>query len=149
MRAAPPPATPAPTPPPSPKPKKQQYQTDQSRPFLIPFNPGRTTSTVPFAVDEADRLYTRHMHVSVSNWQTWRTRDDYISEEAGLSSQHEFSSSGFTESLIDTKIKRTEQLLKDPGGNRAEKNKLRERKEDLARLKRVELLYVRFHVPIP
>lgn len=84
------PLTPMPSPPPSPKPKKQQYQTDQNRPFLFPFarTPGayarRDARLVPFAIDEADRLYSRHMHVSVALVQMWRTREACQIEESGL-----------------------------------------------------------------
>ncbi|KAG8956756.1 Factor arrest protein 11 [Tulasnella sp. 424] len=81
------PATPAPTPPQSPKPKKQQYQTDQSRPFLFPFSRARGQQRlVPFAVEEADKLYTKHMHVSLALYQMWRTREDCILDESGLQS---------------------------------------------------------------
>lgn len=87
--------TPMPTPPPSPKPKKQQYQTDQSRPFLFPFSRSQvdprnyntvtgSNRLVPFAIDEADRLYHKHMHVSVSLLQMWRTREDCMIAESGL-----------------------------------------------------------------
>ena len=81
-------ATPAPSPPPSPKPKKQQFQTDQNRPFLFPFS--RSTlrrkggSLVPYAIDEADQLYHKHMYVSLSLWQMWRTREECMTRESGL-----------------------------------------------------------------
>lgn len=80
------PATPAPSPPPSPKPKKQQYQTDQSRPFLFPFSRsrGRDSKLVPFAIDEADKLYNKHVYVSLSLWQMWRAREECMSAESGL-----------------------------------------------------------------
>ena len=80
--------TPAPTPPPSPKPKKQQYQTDQTRPFLFPFSRRRNEAgrLVPFAIDEADQLYSKHMHVSTSLMQMWRTREDCMIAESGLQS---------------------------------------------------------------
>jgi hypothetical protein len=81
------PATPAPSPPPSPKPKKQQYQTDQNRPFLFPFSRsrfGRDAKLVPFAIDEADKLYNKHMYVSLSIWQMWRAREECMSAESGL-----------------------------------------------------------------
>ena len=77
------PATPAPSPPPSPKPKKQQFQTDQTRPFLFPFS-RRGGSLVPFAIDEADKLYHKHMYVSLSLWQMWRTREECMTRESGL-----------------------------------------------------------------
>lgn len=83
------PMTPMPTPPPSPKPKKQQYQTDQNRPFLFPFSRmqysrSRDARLVPYAIDEADKLYSRHMHVSVALMQMWRTREDCMIAESGL-----------------------------------------------------------------
>jgi hypothetical protein len=80
------PLTPAPTPPPSPKPKKQQYQTDQTKPFIFPFSShSRISKTlVPFAIDEADQLYAKHMHVSLALFQMWRTREDFILDESGL-----------------------------------------------------------------
>lgn len=82
------PATPAPSPPPAlPKPKKQQFQTDQTRPFLFPFSRAmgnRSGSLVPFAIDEADKLYHKHMYVSLSLWQMWRTREECMTRESGL-----------------------------------------------------------------
>lgn len=98
------PATPAPSPPPSPKPKKQQYQTDQSRPFLFPFSKGQTfgkdsSKLVPFAIDEADKLYNKHMYVSLALAQMWRTREDCMTAESGLErmpgAEPEFRSSTF------------------------------------------------------
>jgi N1221-like protein/Domain of unknown function (DUF3402) len=87
-RQNPQPATPAPSPPPSPKPKKQQYQTDQNRPFLFPFSKGRfgykDTRLVPFAIDEADKLYNKHMYISLALSQMWRTREDCMTAESGL-----------------------------------------------------------------
>ena len=105
-RPNPQPATPAPTPPPSPKPKKQQYQTDQNRPFLFPFSRtrlGKDAKLVPFAIDEADRLYSKHMYISLSLWQMWRTREDCMTAESGLEhlpgSEGEFQSSTFTSNV--------------------------------------------------
>ena len=103
-RQAPQPATPAPSPPPSPssKPKKQQYQTDQSRPFLFPFSrtqAGKEARLVPFAIDEADRLYNKHMYVGLALAQMWRTREDCMTAESGLDhmpgTEGEFKSSTF------------------------------------------------------
>jgi hypothetical protein len=81
------PATPAPSPPPSPKPKKQQYQTDQNRPFLFPFSKnqfGRNNRLIPFAIDEAEGLYNKHLYVSLSLAQMWKTREDCMTAESGL-----------------------------------------------------------------
>ncbi|KAI5125053.1 hypothetical protein M0805_007476 [Coniferiporia weirii] len=183
------PLTPAPTPPPSPKPKKQQYQTDQNRPFLFPFSRsqarggrGRDARLVPFAIDEADRLYSRHMHISVSLLQMWRTREDCMIEESGL--QRVSGADGNFEtfdsvlslnthgidpgampgekkladdmeetvdeppdvSLLNLKISEVEAAIRRTSKNdgRAEAKKLkelREKREDLMRLKRVEQIY--------
>lgn len=82
------PPTPAPSPPPNGgKPKKQLYQTDPNRPFLFPFSrtAGRgNAKLVPFAIDEADRLYMSHMHTSLSLFQLWQTREAYLLDENGL-----------------------------------------------------------------
>ncbi|EIW70890.1 hypothetical protein TREMEDRAFT_68268 [Tremella mesenterica DSM 1558] len=84
------PGTPAPSPPPSPipmKPKKQQFQTDPNKPFVFPFSrlslngPG---SLVPYAIDEADKLYHKHAYVSLGLYQMWTEREEYIREERGL-----------------------------------------------------------------
>jgi hypothetical protein len=92
FRGVPQPPTPAPSPPP-PKPKKQQYQTDQTRPFLFPFSRSQRFGTgrgnasgsyVPFAIDEAERLYNKHMYISLSLWQMWRTREECMTAESGL-----------------------------------------------------------------
>lgn len=86
--SAPLPGTPAPTPPQSPiqKPKKQQYQTDPTKPFLFPYSRGgaATTSLVPFAIQEADKLYSKHSFVSLGLWQLWQEREECLREERGL-----------------------------------------------------------------
>lgn len=88
FRPIPQPATPAPSPPPSPKPKKQQFQTDQNRPFLFPFSRRQarynSSRLVPYAIDEADKLYTTHLYVSLSLWQMWKTREECMTVESGL-----------------------------------------------------------------
>ncbi|KAJ7283523.1 hypothetical protein C8J57DRAFT_1292804 [Mycena rebaudengoi] len=159
-RQNPQPATPAPTPPPpSPKPKKQQYQTDQTRPFLFPFSRNRLDKDarlVPFAVDEADRLYNRHMYVSLALSQMWRTREDCMTAESGLEhmpgSEGQFESSTFTSkdpdaaeplpdiALLDAKIAEATKAMEE-GETTGEKRKAKERREDLMRLKRVEHIY--------
>ncbi|KAH7868803.1 uncharacterized protein C8R40DRAFT_1268994 [Lentinula edodes] len=161
------PATPAPSPPPGPKPKKQQYQTDQTRPFLFPFSKtqGRAARLVPFAIDEADKLYNRHMYISLELMQMWRTREDCMTHESGLEhlpgSEGEFASSTFTNpsaqydsvkedpeaaellpdlALLDVKIAEATAALEN-AGTASEKRKAKERREDLMRLKRVEQIY--------
>ena len=81
------PATPAPTPPQSPvaKTKKQQYQTDPNKPFLFPYTrSGDPTSLVPFAIQEADKLYQKHQYVSLGLFQLWQEREECLREERGL-----------------------------------------------------------------
>ncbi|KAJ3788830.1 hypothetical protein GGU10DRAFT_345110 [Lentinula aff. detonsa] len=167
FRPNPQPATPAPSPPPGPKPKKQQYQTDQTRPFLFPFSrtQGKAARLVPFAIDEADKLYNRHMYISLELMQMWRTREDCMTHESGLEhlpgSEGEFASSTFknpsaqydgtkddpeaTESLpdlalLDAKIAEATAAL-EKAETVSGKRKAKERREDLMRLKRVEQIY--------
>ncbi|KAF8138236.1 hypothetical protein EV363DRAFT_1393697 [Boletus edulis] len=163
FRSNPQPATPAPSPPPSPKPKKQQYQTDQNRPFLFPFSRKyrfgpNGVRLVPFAIDEADKLYNRHMYVSLSLWQMWRTREECMTAESGL--EHLHGSEGDAEpskvlseepenaevlvdvALLDAKIAEAEaEVANLEAKSSAEERKTREKREDLKRLKRVEVIY--------
>lgn len=163
------PATPAPSPPPappSPKPTKKQYQTDQNRPFLFPFSKGTTRmygtrdkrdgQMVPFAIDEAEKLYARHMYVSLSLWQMWRTREECMTHESGLKfmpgsegvlddptpdTQDEESAEPLPDvALLDRRITEAEAALAK-AQSPAEKRKAKELKEDLMRLKRVEQIY--------
>ena len=39
---------------------------------------------VPYAIEEADRLYHRHMYVSAALWQMWRTREECMTADSGL-----------------------------------------------------------------
>ncbi len=177
--------TPAPTPPQSPKPKKQQYQTDQTRPFLFPFSRGQQR-LVPFAIDEADKLFAKHMHVSLALYQMWRTREDCILDESGLQSlptsvsgdlgpggssliDRKFSivslpSTSFSHLSIDglddvdeepetalpdkvllsDALKEAERMIKtaERDGSRTDLKKAKERRSDIIRLMRVELIYV-------
>ncbi|KAI0068880.1 hypothetical protein BV25DRAFT_1925031 [Artomyces pyxidatus] len=162
-RGVPQPATPAPTPPPSPKPKKQQYQTDPSRPFLFPFSRkrgrGGDMMLVPYAIEEAEHLYSKHMYISLALWQMWRTRDECMSAESGL--EHLPGMEGVTDSvnrmstdealesegeilpdvaLLDAKIAETDAAMKSAESN-SERRLLKVRREDLMRLKRVEQIY--------
>ena len=54
---------------------------------------------VPFAIDEADRLYNKHMYVGLALTQMWRTREDCMTAESGLDhmpgTEGEFKSSTF------------------------------------------------------
>lgn len=118
------PPTPAPSPPPAPKPKKQQYQTDQTRPFLFPFSRSQRFggrgqgSYVPFAIDEAEKLYNRHMYVSLALWQMWRTREECMTAESGLEHMPGSTISAFsTLSVADTEpIASADDVSDDPRG---------------------------------
>lgn len=86
------PGTPAPTPPASPqaKPKKQQFQTDQTRPFVLPFSAANAkrnskgqATYVPKSIDEAAELYKSHLRISTELWQTWKLREEFIADESG------------------------------------------------------------------
>jgi len=109
------PPTPAPSPPPSPapvihlpngstlggpqgngagppaKPKKQQFQTDQTRPFPLPFAPANASRgrAVPRAVEEAGELYRANLRVSTELWQAWKVREEFTGEEMGLTRAEE------------------------------------------------------------
>ncbi|KAG1892727.1 hypothetical protein F4604DRAFT_1701262 [Suillus subluteus] len=160
-RPGPQPATPAPSPPPSPKPKKQQYQTDQNRPFLFPFSRksrfgANNDRLVPFAIDEADKLYNRHMYVSLSLWQMWKTREECMTAESGLdcmpgseedaeplqvaSDDLEIAEPLLDVAMLDAKITEAVAAVGDASSS-AQERKARERKEDFTRLKRVETIY--------
>lgn len=39
---------------------------------------------VPFAIDEADKLYNRHMYTSLALYQMWKTREECMTAESGL-----------------------------------------------------------------
>lgn len=106
FRHNPQPPTPAPSPPlPPNKPKKQQYQTDQTRPFLFPFAKGQPGARrVPFAVDEADTLYSKHMYISLALAQMWRTRDDCMTAESGLD-RMPGAEEGFKSSTFDADVR--------------------------------------------
>ncbi|KAF8639788.1 hypothetical protein AX17_001048 [Amanita inopinata Kibby_2008] len=158
FQQGPQPATPAPSPPPSPKPKKQQYQTDQNRPFLFPFSRANPR-LVPFAIEEADRLYNNHIHVSLALAQMWKTREDCMIAESGLDylpgSEGEYKYSTFNAkakldpenveplpdmALLEQKIAEVTKVIEQAQSN-GDKRKAKEQKEDLMRLKRVEQIY--------
>ena len=41
---------------------------------------------VPYAIDEADKLYKQHAHVSLGLYQLWKEREEFLKEEIGLGS---------------------------------------------------------------
>lgn len=112
--AGPLPATPAPSPPSSPlppKPKKQQYQTDQSKPFVLPFSStnlggghyssikGKGKMTVPFSIDEAGKLYKQNIRITTELWQSWKLREEYLADETGADEDNAASTSDGTRVL--------------------------------------------------
>lgn len=157
FRGNPQPPTPAPSPPPSPKPKKQQYQTDQNRPFLLPFSgkKGENATLVPFAIDEAEGLFNKHLYVSLMLAQMWRTREDCMTCESGLEKMpgmdDTYRSSTFLSNEVEGEplpdiAQINQEIEAAKQGEEAatlelDKRKWRERKEDLMRLKRVEEVY--------
>ncbi|KAJ9093441.1 hypothetical protein QFC20_007123 [Naganishia adeliensis] len=154
------PGTPAPSPPPTPpmKQKKQQYQTDQSRPFVFPFSrsemPG-PSRMVPFAIDEAEKLYSRHIHISLGLYQLQKTREDYIREESGLGSSGliGFTKSEFDEDLEDAGDKawqdyqvmdwryEEQEMITESKGDTLSVKAAKQARASLKRLYRVERIY--------
>ena len=113
------PGTPAPSPPPSPKPNKAKYQTDQTRPFIFPYSrqvhgPGRL---VPRSIDEASKLYSEHMHVSLELWQTWRVREQCIQDESGVGSAADGTRIGLgvKQAAAKAYVNRTDAASSSPG----------------------------------
>ena len=155
--SAPLPGTPAPTPPgsPAPKPKKQQYQTDPNRPFIFPYSriTGETPSSlVPFAIDEADKLYHRHAYISLGLYQLWEARDDCMREERGLgrSGLIGFAPSRFDEEEDEDDIEamrrewryEEEEMKCLARGDKEGAKLAKERKAAARRLHRVDIIYV-------
>ncbi|KIY45857.1 hypothetical protein FISHEDRAFT_66658 [Fistulina hepatica ATCC 64428] len=147
--------TPAPSPPPAPKAKKQQYQTDQTRPFLFPFSRyDKNGRLVPFAIDEADKLYNKHTYISLSLWQMAKTRAECMAAESGLDhlpgSAPPRTTAAATDAetlaplpdvaLLDEKIAEADRIYESTD-TPSERRKMKEMKEDLMRLKRVEQIY--------
>lgn len=152
------PGTPAPTPPQTPqqRPKKLQFQTDPTRPFVFPYSQstqGPPTSLVPYAIEEADKLYNSHLFVSLGLYQLWEAREECLREERGLgrSGLIGFSSMQLDDEedeAAETAMRRDwqyedeERRSEDKGDN--EGVKLAKAKRAAARrLHRVEVLYVR------
>ncbi|KAK4703245.1 hypothetical protein P7C70_g2979, partial [Phenoliferia sp. Uapishka_3] len=124
--------TPAPTPPtsPAPKPKKQQFQTDQTRPFVLPFSPAnagpkdRPPRAVPQSIDEASELYRRNMRISTELWQTWKLREELMADESGILKAEAAAAAAARATVGQNQEKRT--------GGRAEAAKISRRMEALS-----------------
>lgn len=154
--SAPLPGTPAPTPPQSPlqKPKKQQYQTDPTKPFLFPYSRSAVTSSlVPFAIQEADKLYSKHSYVSLGLWQLWQEREECLREERGLGMSGLI---GFDKLTLDEEEEddmameamrrdwqyEEEEMTCVGRGDKAGARAAREKKAAARRLHRVDIIYV-------
>ena len=69
--------------PPPLKPGRQKFQTDQSRPFILPFASEKFRDQVPLGIQEAFSLYQDHLYVKTSTWQTWLVRQELLNELRG------------------------------------------------------------------
>lgn len=181
------PGTPAPTPPasPVPKPKKQQFQTDQTRPFVLPFSPANAGPTgkprvVPQSIDEASELYKKNIRVSTELWQTFKLREEFMADESGISRAEKVEEAlkqgedgnGMSKAEVNKLSRRLSTLvIEDEDGEDNEDDELDplemlkrlekefreeeencrdekvrkilvQRREDVQRLERIEILYV-------
>lgn len=140
------PPTPAPSPPPTPppiinqpvppgghqlpgvgppaKPKKQQFQTDQSRPFPLPFAPANAKRgrAVPRAIEEAGELYRRNLRISTELWQAWKVREEFRSDEMGWTKAAEVEH----EREVYEREKKRREAIEASGIGAAAKARLRE-----------------------
>ncbi|GAA94758.1 uncharacterized protein L969DRAFT_94615 [Mixia osmundae IAM 14324] len=166
------PPTPAPSPPPAvAKGKKQQYQTDQSKPFVMPFSSANSRykgkeRMVPRSVEEAADLYLTNLRISTSLWQIWKVREECMAEETGLSRVLPDGSTAAMNALTDQVATLTlDEVDSDDEGSpamdpmtflrRLEKEtrrqatqapspisaKLEKKAQDIVRLQRIETLY--------
>lgn len=99
---------------------------------------------VPYAIAEADRLYGKHVYISVANLQTLAVRDESMREESGLDRPTEKQDSFTEASVLDVKISECGKVLNDQYSSekRPQYLRLNQKLEDLRRLKRVDILYV-------
>ncbi|GAA6059340.1 hypothetical protein JCM10212_003238 [Sporobolomyces blumeae] len=90
-----------------PKPKKQQYQTDQSRPFPLPFAPSNYAKgrAVPRSIEEASDLFRSHLRISSEIWQGWKVREEFRSEEMGWG-KAELAEKGVREAIANEEERR-------------------------------------------
>lgn len=112
---------------------------------------------VPFAIDEAEKLYSRHIHISLGLYQLQKTREDYIREESGLglSGLIGFTKSEFDEDLEDAGDKawqdyqvmdwryEEQEMIAESKGDTLSVKAAKQARASLKRLYRVERIYVR------
>lgn len=116
---------------------------------------------VPYAIDEADKLYKQHAHISLGLYQLWKEREEFLKEEIGLgstgilglgvTSSSEEESSGKGEEARDEILQefrerdselRNKEEEATREGNMKEVRGIREKRESLKKLERVEMIYV-------
>ena len=69
--------------PPPLKPGRQKFQTNQSRPFILPFAPVKNGPDVPVGIQEASSLYRDRLFIGTGTWQTWCVRQEFLNEARG------------------------------------------------------------------
>lgn len=109
---------------PPPKPKKQQFQTDQTRPFPLPFAPANAKRgrAVPRAIEEAGELYRRNLRISTELWQAWKVREEFRSDEMGWTKAAEVEH----EREVYEREKKRREAIEASGVGAAAKARLRE-----------------------
>lgn len=70
--------------PPALKQGKQKFQTDQNRPFVLPYTPGiAARDAAPASIQEALQLYGGHLYIDTGVWQTCCVREQLFAEMQG------------------------------------------------------------------
>ncbi|WFD44086.1 Factor arrest protein 11 [Malassezia psittaci] len=63
---------------------KLKFQTDQSKPFVLPYTPENPISeSVPASIQEALQLYQSHLYIDTGVWQTCQIRQELLKEMQG------------------------------------------------------------------
>ncbi|WFC99531.1 Factor arrest protein 11 [Malassezia yamatoensis] len=63
---------------------KLKFQTDQSKPFVLPYTPENPISeSVPASIQEALQLYQSHLYIDTGVWQTSQIRNELLKEMQG------------------------------------------------------------------
>ena len=106
---------------------------------------------VPYAIDEADKLYHKHAYISLSMYQLWEVREECIREERGLGRSGLIGFSNLSLEDEDTegdeamrrewRYEEEEVECKEKGDKEGAKAAL-EKKLASRRLHRVEVFYV-------
>lgn len=113
---------------------------------------------MPYAIDEADKLYHDHVFVSLALYQLWESREDYLREERGLGQRGLI---GFSSLRIDDEqdeaaeeaMRRDwryeeEELRAESKGDAEGVRLAREKRAAARRLYRVEVIYVSLYTVI-